>query len=214
MTAPRPDCRDALDWLQSRLDGEPSPMPDKVTAHVALCSDCRGRIRAADQLQLTVSSRRPLRAPAIIAERVVATVHRDIRRRQMTARAMVVAALAAAIMLAVWVGTMKPSGGAANKDMAAVPRAPSLRAELTGAGESALALARRAAAETVGESRLFVPKIEVPPIATTAWSMASAPLDDAGKGLADGLEPVATSARRAVNLFLREAPAMAEEKKN
>jgi hypothetical protein len=33
-------------------------------------------------------------------------------------------------------------------------------------------------------------------------------LDSTGKGIADGLEPVATSARRAVNLFLRDTPAI------
>jgi hypothetical protein len=81
-----------------------------------------------------------------------------------------------------------------------------LRAELAGAGEAVVGLTQRTANETVGESRLLVPKIEVPRFVTASWSLATTPLDSTGKGIADGLEPVATSARRAVNLFWRDTP--------
>jgi hypothetical protein len=208
------NCRETLAWLQSRLDGETAPMPAAVVAHTNECSECRSRIRAAELLidSLRLQSVRQRAAP-LLTERIVTAVRRDAWRRRVGRWAATGAALAAALVLAVWL-----SGRALNtaKPSASAQKAPSLRAELVGAGDAVAALTKRTASETIGESRLLVPKIEVPRFVTASWSLATAPLDSTGKGIAEGLEPVATSARRAVNHFLRDTPAIPVEsdKKN
>ena len=75
-------------------------------------------------------------------------------------------------------------------------KAPSLRENAAEATDAVVAISKRAAEETVGESRLLIPKFELPPIAATALASAAAPINDAGKGLIDGLEPMTSSARR------------------
>jgi hypothetical protein len=83
-------------------------------------------------------------------------------------------------------------------------KAPSLRKDAAEATDAVVAIGKRAAEETLGESRLLVPKVQLPPIAATALASAAAPINDAGKGLIDGLEPVTTSARRAIGMFIRD----------
>jgi hypothetical protein len=84
-----------------------------------------------------------------------------------------------------------------------------LRDGLAEAGSALAGLTRRAAAETVGRGRVLFPPVELPPPALdVTLDPAVRPLGDARAGLAEGLEPVATSARRAVNLFWRELPEM------
>jgi hypothetical protein len=157
------------------------------------------------------------RATPLLTERIITAVHRDARRQRVGRWAATGAALAAAIVLAVWLSNRALNSGNPGQEMALAPtKAPSLRAELVGAGDAVASLTKRTASETLGESRLLVPKIEVPKFVTASWSLATAPLDSTGKGIADGFEPVATSARRAVNLFLGDVPALRVEgdKKN
>jgi hypothetical protein len=148
-----------------------------------------------------------------LTEQIVTAVRRDVRRRLIGRWAATGAALAAAIVLAIWLSGRPLKTEKSGKEMASVP---SLRAELVGAGDAVAALTKRTASETLGESRLLVPKVEVPKFVTASWSLATAPLDPTGKGIAEGLQPVATSARRAVNLFLGATPAFRvdDDKKN
>jgi predicted anti-sigma-YlaC factor YlaD len=204
------NCGETLTWLQSRLDGGFAPMPAGVATHASECSECRGRIRAAKLLIGHLAPRLPRhRATPLLTERIISAVHRDARRQHIGRWAATGAALAAAIVLAVWLSVRALNTAKPGEGMALAPmKAPSLRAEFVGAGDAVASLTKRTASETLGESRLLVPKIEVPKFVTASWSLATAPLDSTGKGIADGLEPVATSARRAVNLFLRDTPAI------
>jgi hypothetical protein len=80
--------------------------------------------------------------------------------------------------------------------------APNLRQDVTEAGEAVAALTRRTAADAVGAGRQLIPAVPPPP-----WPTLEAdarPFEGAGAALADGFEPVATSARRAARLFWRE----------
>jgi hypothetical protein len=79
-------------------------------------------------------------------------------------------------------------------------------------------LARRTADETVSDGQLFVPTVPVevpseevlgPPLEPPAQS-----LRETGQGVATGLEPVANSARRAFDLFLRDMPPVTPEGKS
>jgi hypothetical protein len=70
----------------------------------------------------------------------------------------------------------------------------------------------RTADETLGEGRLLLPAdVPSPPLANAVafqktWDTPVRTFREAGQGVSTGLEPIATSARRAVNLFLKEIP--------
>ena len=86
----------------------------------------------------------------------------------------------------------------------------SLQASVREAGSALVALVERTADEAVEQGRVLFPTT-LPPQAT--FDSGTLPFDppvrslrEAGQGLSAGLEPVATSARRAMDLFLREVP--------
>jgi hypothetical protein len=91
---------------------------------------------------------------------------------------------------------------------------PSLRESVAEVAQ----LTRRKADETVGQALNLVPEVlKAPP--ADAWPRPT-PLDpparslrQAGQSVTAGLEPVADSARRALNLFLREIPPVEAEGK-
>jgi hypothetical protein len=200
MTPPieRPECRDALSWLQCKLDGATVPMSDAVSAHVRGCDECRGRFRAADRL-LQVLSLKP-EMQRLPAERIVLAVQRDQRRQRVGRWVAATAAIAAALVLGVWLAA-RPT---ADPGLSELAKAPSLRRDAAEATDAIVAIGQRTAEQTLGESRLFIPKVELPPIAASALSSAAAPINDAGKGLIDGLEPVTSSARRAIGMFMKD----------
>ena len=78
------------------------------------------------------------------------------------------------------------------------------------AGTAVVGLTRRTVDETVGSSVLLgsVPLNPLPAPAdwTEAFEPAAQSLGAAREGLAEGLEPVTTSARRAARLFWRDLP--------
>ena len=81
-----------------------------------------------------------------------------------------------------------------------------------------VALVNRTADETVGQSRVLLPQgVSTPALpASETWQPTLEPgadsLREAQEGVALGFEPVTSSARRAVNLFLREIPPMEVQK--
>jgi hypothetical protein len=87
-----------------------------------------------------------------------------------------------------------------------VTRTPDLRSNFAEAGSALAGLTRRAAAETVDNGRVLVPPVEVPLVLDIRLEPAARPLDVARQGLSEGFEPVATSARRAVNMFWQDLP--------
>lgn len=190
------NCREALDWLQRWLDGAGTAMPASVAEHARDCADCRERIQAANQLLAALGARSARRMPTpLMTERIIRAVERDRRQLRLRRWAAVGTALAAAIVLAVWLSN------AAQR----TATAPSLRRDAVDAGQAVASFSKRAVSETVGESRLLVPQIEIPKIVNSSLALAAAPIENAGRSMADGLEPVANSARRAVNLFFSES---------
>ncbi len=71
-------------------------------------------------------------------------------------------------------------------------------------------LTRRTADETVGQGKLLLPVVVAQPNLGNPVPGAMGPpmrsLRSAGQGVSEGLEPVTTSARRALHLFLSELP--------
>ncbi len=107
---------------------------------------------------------------------------------------------AAVTAAAFWLTQEQPSGP---NSVRIVSTPPDFRRDVADAGEAVAALSRRTAADAVEAGRQLIPTVPAP------WPPALQPpliLDGAGAGLADGFEPVATSARRAAQLFWRELP--------
>ena len=86
----------------------------------------------------------------------------------------------------------------------------SLRHSVAEARSAVVSLTQRTADETVGQSRLLLPEALPTAPAPTVDPMGKAldvpaePFREASQGVSASLEPVTTSARRAVDLFLRE----------
>jgi hypothetical protein len=165
----------------------------------------------------------------VLAERQVGTRFRR--------RVLAVASLAAGLLLAaaggyVW---LRPKGTEpASPDTPApqaakpveVPKGPdksvpapspvSLNQSVADAGSAMASLTRR----TVEDSRDLLPGSVSPPTIPAAGSLPpdfvgppAQSLREAGQGVSAGFEPMTTSARRAVDLFLREIPPMDPEQK-
>src|SRR5207302_304859 len=89
---------------------------------------------------------------------------------------------------------------------------PSLDESVKDAGAALVALTRRTAHETFGQTRLLLPDVSppVPRPHPDLWQQTveqpAQSLREAGAGVSTGLGPVADSARRAVDMFLQEIP--------
>jgi hypothetical protein len=217
-----PECAAALDVLHRWLDREAIAVPPEVAAHVLVCPECGGRFAASGQFAIAlIGTETP--PPTELADRIVVAVVADGRRRQRQRRwSLAGAGLAAGILAAIWYtrpvppppsAPVAPPIAAAPQPQKAVtyagPPPLDLRQEFTQAGEAVAAITRRAAVDAADASRQLVP--DVPP----PWPMAiesARPFENTGAALADGFEPVATSARRAARLFWREL-SMEDEKK-
>ena len=149
----------------------------------------------------------PPPVPAGLADRIVADVLADFprRRRLRLVRQISYAgmAMAAAILAAIWLMRPAPSPAPipakemlANADAAA----PNLKRDLGDAGTAVAALTRRAADEVAEIGKQLLPP-SAPPLAPP---QPVRPLGDAAPALANGFEPITSSARRAARLVLRE----------
>jgi hypothetical protein len=205
--APDSTCDATLEALQRRLDGEPALLTADVETHLSVCADCRERFRLAGSLVIALPRRYESAEPTTLwTERVVGAVVTDGRRRKIK-RLGLAWALAAGVLAAVWLA--RPLSSPAPDGSLPVAQnlgAPNLQADFAEAGSALAALTRRAAEETVGQGRVLVPPVEVPPVLDIRLEPATRPLDHARQGLSVGFEPVATSARRAVSLFWQDLP--------
>lgn len=219
------NCLDAQHWLQERLDGRPFDRA-ALDAHLDHCADCAAQHAAAgrllDGLRLLVAPQ----PPAGLRDQVVARVLADQRARRRRVRLLTALAVAASLLVAGLAGYswLLPPGPPVvpPEPMPLVktpdPAAPSLRDSMAEAGSAVVNLTRRKADETVSQTRLLWPSVTPP--ALDDPHVLGEPLDpparslrEAGQNVSAGLEPVTSSARRALDLFLREIPPMGTEDK-
>jgi hypothetical protein len=88
-------------------------------------------------------------------------------------------------------------------------RSPTLSESAAEVGEVFAVLRNQTADETLGQTRRWVssvPSPTLPKVDLTAMGSPPRPLLEASEGVSQGLQPVTNSARRAVDLFLRELP--------
>jgi hypothetical protein len=217
------NCLECQDLVQRSLDGDPlEPGAAELEHHLAACSDCRELYAAAqrlvDGLRLLVVPQ----PPAGLADRICARVQRDQRRRRRLQRVTVLAVAAGILFAVCAVWLRSGSRPAVDEPTLTTPLAssrvpvasvqfdsPPLERRVEEAGEAVVALTRRTANETMGQGRILLPAVvpETPAPNPAAGELPTQPLQEAQQGVTEGLEPVATSARRAVALFLGESPA-------
>jgi hypothetical protein len=218
MNAPVPnphDCDAAMAVLHRWLDRESIGVPPEVAAHLSACVECRERFAASGQLATAMIREESLPVPPLLTERIVAAVLTDRQHRRRQQWRMAGAALAIAASIAVVIGLAWPSGSSPNPAPAIVkapePTGPGVQKEFAEAGEAVASLTRRAATDVAGIGKQLVPPVQSP-----TWppdlEPAAKPFEEAGAALADGFEPVTTSARRAARLVWREL-AMDDDKK-
>jgi hypothetical protein len=218
------NCLESQQLLQQYLDGE-SIDHASLDAHLRACADCAGLHAAAQRLQEGLRLRVPLAVPAGLRERTVAAVIAD-RRSRRRRRLLAGLALAASLLLAALAGyyglwrteETSPLDQPAPVVRTPEPAPPSLRDSMTEAGTAVVSLTRRTTDETVTQTIRLWPGVTPPALDNT--EVLTQPLDpparslrEAGQGVSAGLEPVASSARRAVGMFLRELPPMGAEDK-
>jgi hypothetical protein len=224
-------CAECQEYWQQILDGRPEAGAASFAEHMAACPACgqwnTAVRRMRDGLRLVAAPPVPSDFAQRVAERVIADqVGRQRQRRRWFASA----ALAASLFLAVfagyrWINSKEPgpvspgpvADGGKGAPEAPTP-APSPRASVTEAGEAVASLSRKATEETVEQTRLLWP-VATAPLSFDGIDLQT-PLDpsaqslrEAGQGVSSGLEPVANSARRAMNLFWRELPPVDSGKK-
>jgi hypothetical protein len=213
------NCQDYHELLQRRLDGEEIADSADQAAHLATCGECRGLHVAARRFE---AGMRLLRHPvpaANLSERIVNSVlaqQRAARRRRLLVRA--VGAMAASLLAAGLIGLWANRRGQEERPAPAPPIAqqapqpggpsagPSLRESMTEVAQ----LTMRRADETV---RTLLPDANPNDSAASPFTASVASLREAGNSVSAGLEPVTDSARRALDLFLREIPQVRAEDK-
>ncbi len=223
------NCRISHDLLQQDLDGTPIESPEWLE-HLRGCPDCRALATAARRLQDGLGLLTSPLPPPDLAARITDRVLLDRRRvrRRARRRWAVSLALAAGLFLALafrldWRG--QPAGQESNETEAIVKdrtpeppvaELPTLRESAAELGGAVAALTSQTAEETMGQTRWLMPKVSspaLPKVDLTSIEPPTRPLREAGEGVSAGLEPLTNSARRAVDLFLRELPPMETEPK-
>jgi predicted anti-sigma-YlaC factor YlaD len=215
-------CGELETWLQRRLDAGPKELADFLEHHLEHCLDCRALHAAALRLEDGLRALAPPRVPADltghIVHRVMAARNSRFRRRLAAVAALAATVLALSLAVPPHGQTNRlgsPEASVALKDTvppSEAPRQPpSLSRSVREAGSALVALVGRTADETMGESRVLLPAtLPQRVLAPVSWPEPLDPpvqsMRQAGEGVSAGLEPVVSSARRAMDLFLRDAP--------
>jgi predicted anti-sigma-YlaC factor YlaD len=216
------NCSAFQERLQRRLDGVFVPADAAEDDHLAGCSRCRALTSAADRLREGLELLTSPAPPRELADRIV---RRVLAARRARARRLGYAAvaLAASVLAAIVVAQRRqppivaPVVAPAPRQLAVnqPPPRPStplpLEDSFKDAGTALASLAGRTADEALAQTRVL--SAVMPPKALRAgdlWEEPLAPsmrsLREAGHGVSAGLEPLASSARRAVDRFLKDPP--------
>ena len=201
------NCRDYQDWLQAELDREAFAPASELADHVASCSDCRQLQAAMGRLQRGLRSQPPIPVPPDLCSRIVSSVLGERRRRQQRRRLLAGAlALAACILIAIWVNAVwnrSPDDNSVARDnppsndavgmvatihelsihaVTSLPKAPAvepIRATVSDATSAVAGITAHTVDATVAKTKVLLPNIDGPLLS---------PMEDASP-----LEPATTS---------------------
>jgi hypothetical protein len=226
-------CREFLDLVQQRLDGAGALSETGLENHLRECPACADRFRAARLLSQGLRLLAPPLPPPGLERQISSSVRSALRRRRLARRGAIAGSLAAAAIL-VAIGlrmSTVPPRPSANRETAqralVTPREsalpdrskaqnPSLRNTLAEAGDAVASLTSRTTDEAIDQTRLLLPIVSRPSLGEVELrsDTTARPLREAGQNITAGLGPVATSARRAVDLFLRDIPPLSGQERN
>ena len=211
------NCLECQELLQRWLDGEPPAAwhPD-LDSHLSACSDCRQLHAAGQRLLDGLTLLTPPAVPPGLAGRISARIVIERRRTRRARRSLAATVLAAGLLLAAFLAYPAKRQGRtipqAEPDPSAVLASPiSLSKGVEEAGLAVVALTRGIADDTVDQGRVLLPVV-LPEAGGNTRPVQEGlvprvdPLWGIRQGVSEGLEPVATSARRALDLFLQEIP--------
>lgn len=185
------NCLESEQHLQKLLDGDGDHVPETVSAHLAICPECRELFLAARLLKKGLRSRREAAPPQDLAQRTTEKALLERRNRLRWRAAAALTAVAATLLLAIVGGYLWYSA----------PQQPDNADSIVEKTEPAPTPDKNLPPEV---GRLALRQALDPPARTLAR---------AGQTLSNGLEPVTSSARRAVNLFMREIEPLERDQK-
>jgi hypothetical protein len=206
-------CLEFEAFLQRSLDeGAIAPLPVDLDRHLVDCSGCRERYQAGQVLLEGLRQLTPPAPPPGLAKQISTRLiryHRQQRLQRRVAMVGLAASVLAGIVAGVLLSRLKPSVLPIERITKTHEVSP-LQQSLAEAGSALVSLTRQAADETIGSTRLFwsdfAPETRAAETPLSALQPPTEPLRDVSQGVSVALEPVATSARRAVDLFLNELP--------
>jgi anti-sigma factor RsiW len=187
------NCHESEQHLQRLLDGDGAEARETVNAHLAICPECRELFAAASLLQRRLRERRRSSPPENLTRSIVAGVLSDRGRRLRWRTTMAVAAVAATLLLMVGGGYL----------WLTAPVEPDVEGNIVQRPEPPRAVPMNET-DSQDSRRLAWREVLEPPTQS---------LLAAGKTVSTGLEPVTTSARRAVDLFIREIEPLDQNRK-
>jgi len=226
-------CAECQERIQQRLDGlEPSD-PAELELHLRDCSACRALDVVASRLRGGIRLLKPPAPPPGMSGRIAARLQADYRSRLLWRRQVPFAlAAAAAVLLLVSAWLLRPTvpqpldnTGDPNQLATQPPPKPpekpaeeslDIRESVSEVSSVMVNAATRTTDAVAAEGRAFLPLMSSTSLPTLNVSPPTEPtrsLKEAGQGVSDGLAPVADSARRAFDLFLRDLPPMGLEEK-
>lgn len=227
-----PLCRATVESIQRALDGTATPDVFDADAHAGTCPTCRERLRAARGL-LSVLALPPesVAVPAGFADRVLATVEGDrrVHTRSRAYKAAAWLALAAAVLVGVWVIAKSPApttgevvvvppdgpqiAPAPREKAPAAPDPRPLRMSdaLANTGQALLEAPKSLTDSVAAAPKVFgalsdsfkLPAPNVDPMGT-ALEPARKSLAELPEAVGTGLEPVTGTAEKALARFLRD----------
>jgi hypothetical protein len=226
------NCLDCQAALQQRLDGGPSLRTADLDQHLARCVDCRELFAAARLLADGLQALPRPKPDDVLAARILSAALEDRRigKRRVRLRMYVTTALAASILLLMFGGYLLPTRKQDEQPQVVkkneVPKrspkleeAPPVLAERAENARQAVAqLTERVAGTTRDQAKMLLAManpLELAPMAALpGLNDLEEPLDPAAKSLraatqtmAEGIEPMARTARSAWNYLVKELPA-------
>ena len=207
-----PECEAFDRQLHAVLDGVAEPA-ELTTSHAAACVRCR-KLAASVRVFREIWTNGPEPIPVLdsgFAGRVVLAATMDRRSRMRQRRLVGSLAMAAGVLLAVI--TLRPwftaKSELANHTPLPAPTPVHVGDQFSEASSAIAALTRRTADETVVPTLSLIPVVDPPrEIPSVAVSVPPEPAVDSlaemPNAVQAGLEPMTTSTRRAINLFLRD----------
>lgn len=208
-------CREAIDFLQAFMDGDQPAETPEILEHRLQCLQCREEFQLAKML---LNQTLPLDIqPGHLLEKATQSVLQDRRKSTVRRRlAWISIPMAASIALAIFLNFGRnPSQvtGDSSTTVAMLPAKPIKATEkqiplnidesISEARKRFESLTEKVVAVRP-EMNVVLPKIDENPSVDPAWDR----LADAGDGLKSSVKPLATSAKRAVSMFLNATDAL------